>query len=129
MNQANTTNKKLLFVYNANAGFINGMMDLVQKTAKPETYPCKLCLVTFSGATMKKIWKQYIADIGMPTTFLHRDEFAKLYPNISIEFPAVLIEEDKTLSILVSRHEFETINYLPELMNVLTLKLHSQRLA
>ena len=123
MNQANTTNKKLLFVYNADTGFIKGVMNLVHKTARPETYPCKLCMVTFSGANMKKMWKQHIENLGMSSTFLHRNEFAKSYPNMGIKLPAVLIEEGKSISILVSSNEFEKINDVTELIDVIARKL------
>ena len=66
MSLANTTSKKLIFVYNAKSGFMHSVMDLVHKTASPKTYPCKLCMVTFSGATMNKLWKQYVANLGVP---------------------------------------------------------------
>lgn len=70
MSLANTTSKKLIFVYNAKSGFMHSVMDLVHKTASPKTYPCKLCMVTFSGATMNKLWKQYVANLGVPFFFI-----------------------------------------------------------
>lgn len=71
------TNQQLIFIYNAKSGFMHGVMDLMHKTASPKTYSCKLCQVTYSGTTMNKVWKRYVAGLGVPAVFMHKDEFAK----------------------------------------------------
>ena len=38
---------RLVFVYNANAGLVAGMLDSVHKVVSPATYPCSLCAVTY----------------------------------------------------------------------------------
>ncbi len=126
--QADNSSPTLIFIYNAKAGFMHGMMDLVHKTASPKTYPCKLCMVTFSGATMNKLWKQYVAGLGIPAIFMHRDEFTKAYPNQHVTFPVVLLVRNGSISTLISSDEFKTITDLSELMNVLTLKLNKTQL-
>ncbi len=81
-------NQQLIFIYNAKSGFMHGVMDLMHKTASPKTYPCKLCQITYAGATMNKFWKRYVASLGIPAVFMHKDEFAKTYPKVNITFPA-----------------------------------------
>ncbi|HVC36437.1 MAG TPA: hypothetical protein VNE40_03280 [Candidatus Dormibacteraeota bacterium] len=115
--------QKLIFVYNAKAGFVHGVMDLMHKTASPKTYPCKLCMVTFSGATMNRLWKSYVSGLGIPSVFMHRDEFAKTYPNQQITFPVVLLEEGDSITTLISSDEFKNITDLAELMSLLNAKL------
>lgn len=119
---------KLIFVYNAKAGFMHSMMDLIHKTASPKTYPCKLCMVTFNGATMNKLWKQYVANLGMPAIFLHRNEFIKFYPNQKILFPAILIDDHGVIATLVSNNDFKSIKDLSGLMDMLNARLQKVRL-
>jgi|GEM_PF-1390812 len=49
---------------------MHGVMDLAKKTASPKTYPCKLCMVTYSGATINKLWKQYVVNLGIPAVLV-----------------------------------------------------------
>ena len=119
------TNQQLILVYNAKSGFMNGVMDLMYKTASPKTYPCKLCQITYNGATMNKFWKHYVAGLGIPALFMHRNEFAKAYPSINIEFPAILLKSDKTLKMLLVADDFKRIKDLSDLMKTLNEKLQN----
>ncbi|RYU83228.1 hypothetical protein [Hymenobacter persicinus] len=69
----------LLFVYNANAGLLNGMLDLVHKTLSPRTYPCSLCALTY-GVSMRPEWKSFIESLPIEARFPHRDEFWAAFP-------------------------------------------------
>jgi len=120
--------KQLIFVYNAKAGFMHGMMDLVHKTASPKTYPCKLCMVTYSGAKMNKLWKRYVASLGLPSIFMHKNEFARAYSDQRLTFPAVLLKDGDMLSILISSTEFGKMANLNDLISLLELKLHAAKL-
>jgi len=117
------TNQQLIFIYNAKSGFMHGVMDLMHKTASPKTYPCKLCQVTYSGATMNKFWKRYVAGLGIQAIFMHKDEFAKNYPKVNITFPAILLKTDKTVKTLLSADDFKRIKDLSDLIKTLNEKL------
>ncbi|GAA3950802.1 hypothetical protein [Hymenobacter algoricola] len=69
----------LLFVYNANGGLLNGLLDLVHKTLSPGTYPCSLCALTY-GVSMRPEWKSFIEALPIEARFLHRDEFRAEFP-------------------------------------------------
>lgn len=116
--------KKLIFVYNANSGLTSAVFDLAHKTIRPKSYPCKLCAVTYSGVLMRKTWKQYVADLGMPAVFLHRDQFAKAYPKQNITFPSVLLGENQSLKVVIGSNEFDHITDLSDFMSLLSKKLH-----
>jgi hypothetical protein len=64
----------LLFVYNADAGRVNALLDLVHKTISPGTYACSLCALTH-GVRMRPEWKAFIKALPVEARFLHRDEF------------------------------------------------------
>ena len=115
--------QQLIFIYNAKSGFTHGIMDLIRKSASPKTYPCKLCQMTFSGATMNKIWKNYVASLNIPSTFLHRNEFEQTYPNIKTKYPAVLLKSNKSLKIVLSAEDFAKLKDLSDLINVMNERL------
>lgn len=74
---------KLVFVYNADAGPLNGLKDLLHKTFSPDTYECALCANTYQLSGMRPEWKQAVANLPLPTEFLHRDEFRRAYPALA----------------------------------------------
>lgn len=107
---------------------MHGVMDLMHKTANPKTYPCKLCQITFSGATMNKLWKQYVAGLDIPTVFLHKNEFEQSVSNINIKYPAVLLKTGTSFKTLLSAEDFSKIRDLGDLMRVLNERLpHASR--
>lgn len=115
--------QKIIFVYNAKSGFMHSMSDLFRKTAKPGSNPCKLCSLTYSGAFMKKMWKEYVAGLGIETSFLHKDEFEASYPDYEMAYPAVLLDDNGKLTNLVSDKDFETMNDLTDLISLMNKRL------
>jgi hypothetical protein len=39
--------QELLFVYNADAGLVTGLLDTLHKVLSPSTYSCSLCAITY----------------------------------------------------------------------------------
>ena len=102
---------------------MHSMSDLFSKTAKPNTYACKLCSLTYSGAFMKKVWKEYVADLGIETAFLHKDEFEASYPDYETAYPAVLLVDNSNLTKLISDKDFKTMNDLTDLISLMNKRL------
>lgn len=102
---------------------MHGIMDLVHKSVSPKTYPCKLCLITFSGATMNKLWKRYVSDLGIPSVFMHRNEFEKAYPEQKIKFPAVLLKTGGLFKIILSAGDFKKLKDIEDLVEMLNKEL------
>ena len=75
---------ELLFVYNADSGLLNAAVDYFHKIISPATYSCSLCAVTYGNHKMRPSWQQFIAQLPVQVTFLHRDELHKQYPELTL---------------------------------------------
>jgi hypothetical protein len=81
---------ELLFVYNADAGLVNGLLDTLHKTFSPATYACSLCAVTYGATSMRPEWRAFLRQLPADVSFLHRDELQKQFPQLAAEpLPAV----------------------------------------
>lgn len=102
---------------------MHSVVDLMHKTARPKTYPCRLCLITYNGATMNKLWRRYVASLNIPTVFMHRNEFAKAYPDQKIKFPVVLLKAGPSFTTILGTDDFKQLKDLGELINILNERL------
>ncbi|GAB2467001.1 hypothetical protein GCM10011375_32120 [Hymenobacter qilianensis] len=109
--------KKLLFVYNADAGLANALLDTAHKIFSPRTYACSLCGITYSLTSMRAEWKEFLQALPVEARFLHRDEFQQQFPAHSKqELPAVFWENGShELIPLLTATEMAPLS-LPELM-------------
>lgn len=98
---------KIIFVYNAKAGLMSGMMDSLHKTLSPDTYDCALCAVTHGFFTMDKTWRAYLKALPVEAVFYHRKDFAQAYPTAKLELPVVLLERDANLVPLLSADDLK----------------------
>ncbi|MBN2155547.1 MAG: hypothetical protein JW776_05855 [Candidatus Lokiarchaeota archaeon] len=119
---------KLVFVYNADGGTINGIKDYFHKIFSPSTYDCNLCGISFGLGGMKRDWKTYIEELTFPVEFLHRDEFKKRYPNKQKEFPSAWIERNNNIELLISSNEMNQPKSLEDLISLTTNKLKEKHL-
>lgn len=111
--------KKLIFVYNAEEGFINGVLDSLHKIISPKTYPCKLCAITYGKFSMYPEWKIFLNTLQIEKEFLHKKEFIKNYPSFAdLKLPIVLLQ-DKNIDVLISSDDFLKINTIDELMRTI----------
>lgn len=112
--------RRLVFVYNANSGRANAVLDSIHKVVSPSTYNCNLCELTFDIFSENKTWKSFRENSKMDLEFYHKDEFLKKYKSNELskfDFPVILSEENNELSILISSEElssFETTSGLIE---------------
>ncbi len=109
-------NKKLLFVYNADSALFNQLGDFIHKIISPKTYPCNLCSLTYSGASMRKDWKEFVNLLPLKNEFLHKDEFFKLFPKKqNITLPAVFLQLNNDMIEFISAKEINHAKTLEEL--------------
>ena len=111
--------QKLLFVYNANSGARNALLDSMHKVFSPNTYDCKLCDITFGIVSENKTWKRFRKESPHEMTFLHKDEFAKDYASkfgYKFTFPIVLMEGERGLEVLISTEEVNQLHTAQDLM-------------
>lgn len=74
------TADRLIFVYNAEAGLIDGVIDTIHKIVSPATYPCSLCAVTYGVIGMRRRWRNWLAAAPLPAVFHHRADFRIAFP-------------------------------------------------
>jgi hypothetical protein len=103
--------KELIFVYNAESGRINGLLDYLHKTISPSTYQCQLCAITHSHK-MHDEWRDFIRNLGVPVHFLHRDELADQFGITNTPLPAVFEKIDQKLYLKISADEINKISDL-----------------
>ena len=117
---------KLVFVYNAKAGVLNGLMDSVHKTVSPDTYDCDLCAITHGFFTMDKAWRAYLKALPMEAAFYHKPDFAAAFPNEKgLTLPLIALDRDGVLQPLIAAAQFKTLKTVDALARALDTALQS----
>lgn len=115
----NAEQTQLLFVYNANSGLGNAMLDTAHKILNPATYSCSLCKLTYGAVREKANWKRFRQRAGISMQFLHKDEFAHAWgdrvPAVK-HYPAILLESAGRLKLLVDADELNAMGSEEELI-------------
>jgi len=114
---------KLVFVYNADSGFVKGLKDYVHKQVKPQTYNCNLCAITWGSFGVKKDWKTFVSEIGIPTDFLHRDEFVDKYHLKDQKYPCAYLVRGAKLELFIDHDEINKCKSLDQLMDLVRKKV------
>ena len=104
---------KLIFVYNADSGYVNTLLDIGHKIVNPETYSCNLCQMTFDTFTENKKWKEFRETSDIEMEFLHRDEFEDKYQR-KLHYPAIL--NGDSLEVALSQKQLDSFSSLDELI-------------
>ena len=104
---------ELIFVYNADSGIKNALLDGAHKVLSPATYECKLCQLTHGAILEKKVWRNFREQHELPMKFLHKDEFRKEYSSKfghRFDFPLVLGATHSGLEVVVNKEELSTLS-------------------
>ena len=114
--------EKLIFVYNANSGKKNAILDSMHKVFSPSTYDCNLCDITFGIVSENQTWKRFREDSDLDMMFLHKDEFQKMYASkfgYKFTFPIVLVEAEKGLEVFISTEEMNALKTPHDLIGLM----------
>ena len=117
-----TTNKELIFIYNAKSGLVNELIDFAHKIISPETYGCNLFAITYGTFAMEKSWANYIQELPVKSVFTYKDKLIDRKLKKS-KLPAVFIREGENLNELISAYEINNINDLEDLIRILDTRL------
>ncbi|PKP25884.1 MAG: GTPase [Bacteroidetes bacterium HGW-Bacteroidetes-2] len=120
--------QKLLFVYNANSGKMNGYIDALHKVVSPKTYACNLCDITYGIFKENKVWKRFRETSETPMEFLHLDEFKKKYASKfghKFTFPIVLLDTANTLEIFIHTKELNAMKNADALIQLIVERMKS----
>ena len=116
----------LVFVYNADSGLANTLLDIGHKIVSPQTYNCNLCALTHSTFSMRDEWKQFVAELGIQVEFLHKDELDKQYGIRDVGLPAVFRKSNGALEAWITREEINRCRSLEDLAQLVGIKLRAQ---
>jgi hypothetical protein len=122
---------KLIFVYNANSGKINGYMDMAHKILSPSTYQCRLCDLTFDIFKENVEWARFRESLETSNTvldleFLHIDEFEKNYKSkwlSKYEYPLILEVTNNGLELFMSNTQMNQIETTTDLIEEIKSRL------
>jgi len=118
----NTKLQKLVFVYNADSGLRNLIIDGAHKILSPSTYECKLCEITFGAFTENNVWKKFRTESDLEMEFLHKDEFKKQYASKfghKFTYPIVLGETQNGLEGVITTEEMNGLGDAEELIELI----------
>lgn len=119
MDESSQENRSLVFVYNADSGPVNTLLDIAHKIVSPGTYDCALCDLSHGYFTARAEWKQFIATLGMDCEFLHRNEAVEKY-KVKEPLPAVYVKQGQDLRPCLSADEIDSCQSTAELVNAVT---------
>lgn len=117
-----TNLQKLIFIYNADSGLSNLIIDGAHKILSPSTYECKLCEITFGAFTENSVWKKFRTESDLEMEFLHKDEFQKQYASKfghKFTYPIILGETQNGLEVLMSTEEMNGMGDAEELIELI----------
>lgn len=115
---------KLIFVYNAKSDLLSKTFDIAHKILSPDTYSCKLCVLTHGNFSEKESWKTFRNSIGLEMEFLYKNEAQVKYPNMKkLDFPVVLQNQDEILNVLLDAKQLASIGSTKELVSELKEKI------
>ena len=107
---------RLVFVYNADGGIAQGIMDSVHKLVSPGTYACSLCAITHGVLRMDPKWWAWLATLPMPVAFVHKDELAVALPGLTIALPAVVVERGAMRTVVVDAERLASLGSVDALI-------------
>jgi len=110
---------RLIFVYNADAGLAQGILDSVHKLVSPATYRCSLCAVTHGALRMDPKWRAWLKQLPVPPAFYHRDDS----PFTGIELPVVLIQREGAAEVLIPAERLNTLRSVDALIAAIEAEL------
>ncbi len=117
------TRPALVFVYNANSGLLNALLDMGHKVVSPRTYPCSLCALTYGSLGMHREWRTFTEQLRRPVEFLHADELADSYGLRGVALPAVFEKEGTRLEPLLTKEALDRCESLEDLKELVTRSL------
>ncbi len=118
-----SSEKSLIFIYNANSGIISSVKDLWHKILRPSTYDCNLCMQTFGTISMKKDWKKFINNLNIDVEFLHKNDFKKKYKITDAKYPSAYVKKNVSLELLITKNEMNNVKSLDEMEALVSSKL------
>lgn len=117
---------KLIFIYNADSGLRNSVLDSMHKIISPSTYNCNLCDITYGVFMEKSIWKDFRQRTSIEMQFLHKDEFKAQFSSnskISFEYPIVIKDGNGKFEILINSQKLNELKKPEDLIALIQQRI------
>ncbi|MDO9549935.1 MAG: hypothetical protein Q7J03_03080 [Methanoregula sp.] len=108
----------LVFVYNIKGDVLPKIKDFSSKKALPDTDMCNLYEITHSPIGMKKNWKRFITDLGIPVRLLNGNEFSSEFGPGIVTFPVALLQHGKDLTLFIETDEINRCSSIEDLIRL-----------
>ena len=97
---------RLIFVFDADAGRWSAFLDSARKALALKG--CSLCALTHGLAGEKPEWRAAKGALGLPVSYVHRDELAGPIAEVARgRLPCVVAERGRAIDLLVTPEELE----------------------
>jgi len=113
----------LIFVYNLDKGSLSSVNDKLYASGPSRAPACNLCALISSPVGMKKGWKRFIADLGIPAEYLYREEFSKEYGVPGFGAPGAFIRLGGSLILLASADEIKRCETTDDLIGLMRQRI------
>lgn len=80
-------------------------------------------MITYGAAGMKKEWRNFIKNLGIKVKFLHRDGFKRKYGLGESRLPAVFVEKDNKVEMLITAKEIDGCKSVSDLKELVREKI------
>ncbi len=98
-----------VFVYNADSGAFNAVLDSIHKVVSPKNCDCQLCRLTYGVFKENSVWKDYRESLKPDEVhFLHRDEFEQQYQK-KLQYPVLLKINADDVEPLLTPDDFNSV--------------------
>ena len=113
----------LIFVYNLDKGNVSDIKDHMYSAAPAKTPACNLCSLILSPVGMKKGWKRFIAEIGIPAEYLFREEFSKGFGLAKFTAPGIFIQMGGSLILIAGSEDINRCESTDELIELVKQRI------
>lgn len=126
------TENKLIFVYNANSGIHNAILDSAHKIISPDTYACNLCDITYGTIKEDSVWRKYrkknkkLSKAQDPKAiemeFLHKNQFIKRHDSKERDtytYPIVLAVKNNYMEVFIHTEILDVVETSEELIELI----------
>jgi hypothetical protein len=117
---------KLIFIYNADSGPINTLLDIGHKILSPSTYQCNLCKLSHDTFSEKEAWRKFRKRSEVEMIFLHRDEFEKTY-DMKYEYP-IILKQNTNLGLFLSKTSIDSYQNTNQLIQAIENKIDGNKM-
>ena len=116
--------QKFIFVYNANSGIVNTVLDVAHKIFSPKTYNCNLCALTFNTFSENKTWKDFRKQTNINLVFYHIDKFEKKYKPLEFIYPVIITQKNEDFEELLSAEKIKNLTSIEDLITIFQQELN-----